>query len=248
MFRLARRFDRGPTFLGFYVAVGARAEAIDTTNLVLRSGPLPPTAYDELTTELARHDVAKAIQQAIPAERALCLQMWDDLSFPILGHFALFSPQNDRLRCLELFEAGAEQASRPYWDARARKSIRALIFEGGMMFQLLAPAVGAPTRAVAQTQAKLRSLFVLRAILVREQTGQTEETKLVELDLPTETTTDPFTGRPLHVKKTADGWLIYSVGENTWDDGGLIDDGQTDVGLGPVPQIAGRKKSGAIVP
>jgi hypothetical protein len=45
-------------------------------------------------------------------------------------------------------------------------------------------------------------------------------------------TLDPFSGKPLVVKRIEDGWMVYSVGENGIDDGGSFVD-QKDWGLGP---------------
>ena len=54
--------------------------------------------------------------------------------------------------------------------------------------------------------------------------------------LPVETTTDPFNGEPLRVKKMPKGWLVYSVGPNLQDDGGKLGDvDHGDIGVGPPP-------------
>ena len=61
---------------------------------------------------------------------------------------------------------------------------------------------------------------------------------LSDLGLPKDAVTDPFTGKPLLVKKLPEGWLVYSAGDDRQDDGGRIDDSQrgqgTDIGLGPI--------------
>jgi len=64
------------------------------------------------------------------------------------------------------------------------------------------------------------------------------ELKLADLGLPNEATTDPFNGEPLILKKTTEGWLIYSLGSNLKDDGGKLDAQGTDVGLGPIVEPA----------
>jgi hypothetical protein len=80
----------------------------------------------------------------------------------------------------------------------------------------------------------IRCLRVLNALQRRVTAGSGTVPKLRDLSLPAKTTTDPFIGGPLHVKKTSRGWLIYSVGENMQDDGGKIADPQNgDVGIGP---------------
>jgi hypothetical protein len=78
----------------------------------------------------------------------------------------------------------------------------------------------------------------LNALQTHLPAGSDAAPKLAELGLPIETTTDPFTGERLHIKKTPRGWLVYSVGENLQDDGGKIDDYRTDVGVGPPPLAA----------
>ena len=52
------------------------------------------------------------------------------------------------------------------------------------------------------------------------------------LSLPKEATIDPFSGEPLKLKHTDDGWVIYTVMQNGIDDGGDFKD-QKDYGLAP---------------
>jgi hypothetical protein len=108
----------------------------------------------------------------------------------------------------------------------------------GAFAHLIFPAIQAPHEAVARTRALVRCLRVLNALQVRTPAGSDEVPKLTELGLPAETTTDPFTGEPLHVKRTPRGWLVYSVGKNFEDDGGKLDNTYSDVGVGPLPAAA----------
>ena len=78
-----------------------------------------------------------------------------------------------------------------------------------------------------------RCLRVLNAIQARSANGNELVPKLNELGLPSEATIDPFNGEPLHVKKLPEGWMVYSVGPDLKDDGGILD-GKTDVGAGPI--------------
>ena len=55
---------------------------------------------------------------------------------------------------------------------------------------------------------------------------------LEDLSLPKAATIDPFSGEPLKLKRTDDGWIIYSVGDNGVDDGGDLAYGK-DIGLAP---------------
>jgi hypothetical protein len=87
-----------------------------------------------------------------------------------------------------------------------------------------------------RTQALARCLRVINALQARVPPGSDAVPKLSELGLPAEATTDPFTGKPLVVKKLADGWLVYSVGEDLEDSGGDVDSSHgkpKDYGFGP---------------
>ena len=87
----------------------------------------------------------------------------------------------------------------------------------------------------------MRCLRVLNALQGRAEKSDPEPTdpqvpKLSQLGLPTEATIDPFTGKPLHVKRLPEGWLIYSVGKDLKDDGGEVEDdveAALDVGIAP---------------
>ena len=101
------------------------------------------------------------------------------------------------------------------------------------------PAIKAAYNAVARVKALIRSLRVLNALQTHVPTGSDAVPKLTDLGLPAKAITDPFNGEPLHVKKTPQGWLVYSVGPNLKDDGGKVDDPNNgDVGVGPPPPIA----------
>jgi hypothetical protein len=104
---------------------------------------------------------------------------------------------------------------------------------------MLLRSLGATFSSVARVRADIRALRVLNAMQTHVLAGSNEIPKLSELGLPANTTTDPFNGQPLHVKKTAQGWLIYSVGRNLRDDGGKLDDPDGDVGVGPPKPAAG---------
>ena len=86
-----------------------------------------------------------------------------------------------------------------------------------------------------------RSLRVLNAIQTRVPAGSDRVPELTELGLPVEATIDPFNGKPLHVKRLPEGWMVYSVGNNLVDDGG-IPDGKSDVGAGPIGREETPKK------
>jgi hypothetical protein len=56
---------------------------------------------------------------------------------------------------------------------------------------------------------------------------------LESLGLPMDCLTDPYNGERLKVRRTPKGPVIYSVGPNLIDDGGIVDGSQPDVGSQP---------------
>ena len=59
-----------------------------------------------------------------------------------------------------------------------------------------------------------------------------EAAGLQDLGLPKKATTDPFDGKPLRLKHTKEGWVVYCVAENGVDDGGDFMD-LKDFGVAP---------------
>ena len=108
-----------------------------------------------------------------------------------------------------------------------------------MLTDLLLPSIEAAHNATVQTAATQRCLHVLISVTRLEQQG-VQVTGLAELRLPVEETTDPFTGKPLVMKRLPAGWMIYSVGRNGNDDGGQLEQ-RLDVGLGPLPALPSLK-------
>ena len=86
--------------------------------------------------------------------------------------------------------------------------------------------------------AQIRCLRVLIALQNRVPAGSIDVPTLAELRLPSESITDPYNGEPLHVRKLPQGWLVYTVGPNLKDDGGILGHPMlTDIGVGPPAAI-----------
>lgn len=93
--------------------------------------------------------------------------------------------------------------------------------------------------------AQIRALRILIAILRLENAGKTVEPSLDALDLPPDAKVDPYTGEPMRLKKSPEGWTIYSVGVDLKDDGGTKFGGVAgeDAGIGPVPMAPATGKA-----
>lgn len=225
LFRFCRHFDREPMILGYISSLACRAMAIESANQILQQSEISERLREELETELGRHDLTEAYREALRTERAYGLEMFRT-GLP-LG-VRLFQGTNAH-DYLDLLQQSLADADRPYWELLAERPTPSGL---APLPALVAPAVEQTREATERTRARLRCLRVLNTLIAREDAAA--DTRLAELPLPEEVSVDPFTGRPLHLKKTDTGWLIYSEGPNRQDDGGDVQN-QFDIGLAPPP-------------
>lgn len=92
------------------------------------------------------------------------------------------------------------------------------------------PAINNFRNSICMVRAMMRSVRVLNAL---QQMNADVNTKIADIDLPENAKIDPFTGEPLIIKKTVNGWSVYSVGPDKKDDGGFFDGNDFGVGLAP---------------
>jgi hypothetical protein len=252
MFRLAHHSEHFPGVNGLYLVTTFRRMAIQQANDVLQTGTVSKKVRDALDAELALSERIDDYVWTIKSERA------DDLSWfrscPLRNFWLFYRGRFDQwesqyLDEMQAFEALARDP-RPYREttqiidniqakvppAKGDNSLGQYSLE--QWRRPLFPAVGSAHELFTRTRATIRCLRVLNALQTHVPAGSDGVPKLAELGLPAETTTDPFTGEPLHIKTAPRGWLVYSVGENLQDDGGKIDDYRTDVGVGPPPLAA----------
>lgn len=229
LFRLSRHFDRNPMLVNHLVALTVRGMAVAAANLAFQSGSVSKETRQALDAELAIQERTDGFAWALKSERAFLLDL-----FPTrvparnfwLGR-GIWNMQESA--CLELFPMliAKASASNTYRDFERMTDGKQSGFAS-----LLLPGLKASYQVTVRTRAMIRCLRVVNALQTHVAAGSDKIPKLTELGLPTETTTDPFTGEPLHVKKLPQGWLVYSVGSNFQDDGGKIRDFR-DVGIGP---------------
>jgi len=232
IFRLCRHFDQEPMVVGYLVSLACRKRAVEATNLVLRAGPLSKDSRQALEAELALHDGAEAYKHALKTERAYGL---DSLrTMPGRGFWlvsrALWNDATSYY--LDMIDRQSAAASLPYPDVTATSPVTTPHRIGfRALTDLAEPAIATGRQALERTRAGIRCLRVLNALQARVEQGVAEPS-LSDLGLPADATTDPFTGKPLHLKKLPGGWLVYSVGRDLKDDGGDFTDAR-DVGVGP---------------
>ncbi|MHB1033971.1 MAG: hypothetical protein ACYC0Y_04930 [Pirellulales bacterium] len=242
-FRLARHFDQVPLMTGYCGAGLVRRYAFRTAAIALQTGSVSKDVRDALDAELARQERLEGCAWALKSERAhnldLCREVAPSRHVRLLRGF-WSRPESECLEAWELCLALPLDRD-PYCET---ERIIRTIYQGKLQgmspwARLLMPDVdllhGFGT-LVTDRRAQMRALRVLNALQTHVPPGSKEIPKLSELGLPAEAITDPFTGKPLHVKKTPRGWLVYSVAQNLRDDGGKLDDSvDGDVGVGPPP-------------
>ena len=238
IFRLARHFDRNPAIVSYLVAIAVRGVAIDSVNAALQTGPVSKEVRDALDAELAVQQRMEGVVWALKSERAYMLESFRNggrmNDFWLIGRGVSNLQESE---CLELFPRLIAEGNDPRPYSQVEQSIEAEK-EKSVVAGLLFPVLKAANRSVARAKALIRSLRVLNALQTHAPAAGDAVPEPTELGLPAEAITDPFNGEPLHVKRTAQGWLVYSVGPNLQDDGGKVDD-QTngDVGVGPPPPV-----------
>ena len=233
--RLARHDDRIATINGLLVALICRSVAIDNAERALQAGPVSLAARDELETELARNDLSASFRQMLRGERAYGLTSMRGFADMIGLGATLPWFKNEECDYLELMQGTIEATAAPFWQWKDRFDAAGHHGQLGPLTSMLLPALQVSSDVAKRVQAQMQSLRVLNAIGRHEQDRDlTEPVQLDKLGLPADATIDPFNGEPLRVKKTPDGWAVYSVGKNLQDDGGVREehtDGP-DVGVG----------------
>ena len=230
--QLARAASNEPSLLGCLISIALQGSGADSANRVLRSGPVSDAARADLEAELAQHDPVEVYRHALITERTVGLAALRT-RFP----WPRFVWNKAAVAYLDLMDGELAQASRPYFMvSQANKpAARRPRTPWGAMALMSQPALQAARDAFAQSRAALGCLHIVNSITVLEQQGKVV-TDLRDLRLSDEKVTDPFSGQPLLVKKSASGWLVYSVGSDRIDDGGQLEK-RNDIGLGPTSPV-----------
>ena len=244
MMRLTRHWRREPLIITYLVTAVCELGAMEGVNQVLLAGPVSPSARQALDTELALHDTMAGYDWALCSERAFSLSSIREI--PGSGFWLTRGFSNElALGLIDVYDRYRAMGSRPYREVVANKVPLAAPRYGpnlyGALITLIEPALKAVREPAERTRAMSRSLRVFNALQTRVPPGSALVPKLADLGLPAEATIDPFNGEPLHVKKLPEGWMVYSVGGNLVDDGGLLDL-KTDIGAGPNGSVAAGNK------
>lgn len=236
MLRLSRLSMQESCMIQYLVGCAIKGTAIDAANQVLQTGTISAESRKALVDELDKHDVFEEFAHGLKTERAAVLTGIDEL--PGAKYWISRGMVNDgKLRLLDLFERILADGSLDPADAIAAsssgKKTGSLSVYVVLIDQLLSPAVEASANAMKRNLASVRALQILNAIQ-SQHPSEEEVPSLESLGLEPGEVIDPFSGKPMVVRKLPEGWLIYSVGHNRTDEEGKISTGE-DVGVSPLP-------------
>jgi hypothetical protein len=235
--RLARLYEHEPTLVPLLVANAVRNLSVPYIYDALSAGPISPQLHAALDQELAFADTRQGLLHALRSERAVCAdtlevyRMW----YPLMPVTCIWLLDSEQWGLLDEIDAHLQLVEVPWHEVRsgiAPPGVPAPLSKRGKLADSLLPGLQAMFHAHARTVALLRSLRVYNALRQFAEKHGREATGLEGLDLPRGATIDPYSGEPLRLKHTVDGWVVYSVMDNGEDDGGDFM-GRKDFGVAP---------------
>ncbi len=235
--RLASHYDGEPALVNGLLALAVRGVAVDSLNLALRTGAISKEVRQQLDQELAHHGDPAWIQHVMKTERVISL--CTSRSMFAEAWWLPWMARGLEVDMLDFYQRLLPIFSQP-WH-RSRDKIRNLNTDdvsystpmSGVLLKLLEPALESTVEAFYRNLAMLRCLRIVNGLTAYAQANGHEAEGLDDLDLPEAAKIDPFSGKPLRLKWTDRGWVVYTVFRNGTDDGGDFKN-QSDWGLGPV--------------
>jgi hypothetical protein len=224
--RLARLHDSEPTLVAYLVAIAMRGQASNQIYDALAAGSVSPEVHAAIDLELTKHDDPSRLGEVLKSERAICADWIND---QLRGHNAVLANvfggplKSMQVGVLDAMEEILALSEQPWHKARSKFTSGTLTAGHGTLAVLLEPALQAAFEANARSLAVSRALRINNALRQFADKNGREAKGLEELSMPREATIDPYSGEPLKLKHSADGWIIYSVMQNGKDDGGDFD-------------------------
>jgi hypothetical protein len=240
LWRLVRFYEEEPTLMAHLVSLAGHGMTMRVLHDVFSAGPVSAELRTTLDKELTAVDSLTSLRRALVTERAFSISSFESLVAKVSPGPAMIAGilgwpmRRMEIGVLDYYAETISLIDRPWHEAHERvDSVRGAQRKEtgfGVMADLLASSVAAAYLASCRDLAMLRCLRVYNALTGFEQEHGRNAAGLEDLSLPAAATIDPFSGEPLKLRRTPQGWAVYSVGENGIDDGGDTED-QKDVGL-----------------
>ncbi len=99
------------------------------------------------------------------------------------------------------------------------------IVEGNLLLEMLSPALGRVIELSSRNKISVKStLTIIALVRYNQDKGQYPDSlkELVDSGYLKELPADPWSDKPLVYKKTDKGFILYSIGLNSKDDGGVV--------------------------
>jgi len=239
MHRLNQLRSHGTLLIDNLVAMSVSAIINDAINQTLRHPPISAQTRVELDAELAKLDNSAGLQRVLRSERAFAIP-WMMEQTGSIAAFLRWPTLQWMTSQIDLYDQACQsvgqswQEIQSHWDALNKEDSHPVNLPGNKVKATLTAAFLAAFEMEVRRLAWIRCVRVLNALgEYHDRTGKEAE-GLQQLSLPREATIDPYSGKPLLLKNTDQGWIVYSVGRNGVDDGGKINDVMDgDWGLGP---------------
>jgi hypothetical protein len=229
--RIARHSEGEPLMIGYLVTIAVRQIAIGVANEILQGGPIAADLHQALDAELVKMDAGDGIRRSLQSDRAYGLQVFEDYNF--VGWLSRGYNNDEKCFYLDQMETWMQRANCTYAEFREYDETlkQESIGLRHTLSRLLIPAFRAFREADFRSHCMIRCLRVLNALTAKKLTEV--PANLTDLGLPATATVDPYTEKPLIVKRTDGQWIVYGMGSNLKDDGGKFDQNE-DIGLGPI--------------
>jgi len=244
LFRTTRKWqDKEPFLVAGLMNLAVRGVAFEGLNAILRNGKsLSPALHAEIDEELGRQEqIKRVIPWLIQTGAVLGCDFYEQGPWTRIPFGDLFAKEG-QMTTLQFAHRLQLTADKPYlevWNEiqsltsevkEARGTPLGAIIYFGAEGLLASETMG--RRAFERTVARVRCLRVLNALASRGDF----DANISSLGIPKESLVDPFNGKPLRIKKTPNGPIIYSVGDDLTDNDGNVNyPGQADVGTAPIP-------------
>lgn len=246
--RMSRHPLDDPLLIGQVLATGLQTAAFRSLKQTLRAAELPSGAGSELDAALAALDMRASLQRAMAAERAFGIE-WFEVAWrdpgtcvevgllaqnsflPLLCRFSpVLGPvkKADKLTYIRLMNDAVSAAGEPnYRSAPKVAAIEGTLFSlqpwQAPLTQGLYPIFARAGTKVDQAVANITMCRLVLALKAHRRDTGAYPASLRELQPSLDWTIpdDPFSGQPYVYRRQEQGFVLYSVGENAVDDGGM---------------------------
>jgi hypothetical protein len=244
LLKVARLSNSEPLLINYLVGVAIRGIANRAIYEAVSAGNVSPETLTTLDEELTRLDDPQELARALKTEQAFGISyisesgvFQGESTSPILIKLLGWPMKSMFVDSLGVFDDLFPLTKEQWFEFRDRLTPDGRLDASayGTMGELWMPGLLAAYSSHSRNLANIRSIRIVSALARYRQEHGREASGLDELALPKRMTTDPFSGQPLKLKYTTDGWLIYTVMQNGIDDGGDYDgeEGKDDQGLAP---------------